>query len=305
MNAHTQDIAQARAHVDRFREYLRTGTDVLDVKRVAVNITQSIFGDSALTVPANRLPVPALVGVRMRGLTPPPPERTPEFNESVEHLLRAIDEGLDGIADYQQRVNANAVVPRVDIRKSVLAYLSSKPIDIQWAGDIQWTLGLSDEQIIDALEYWEEQGAIKHGGYQIYTGGGDWIWKIEQTPRGRDLADGTRTISSELMTTLIVHQTFNGPVNNAGTVYGNVTQNITLPKLPADVQFKLRESPIGEALADAFEEEQRRSEPRPERVRKFLDGIKSFFETVNAGGETLGHLSEWSTEVGDWLSGFV
>lgn len=305
MNASAQDVSAARAHLERFRDHLRTHPNPAEVKQVAVNVAGALFGDSPLTAQANRLPVPTVVGVRPRGIAPAP-HRTPQFDAAVDDLLVAFDAGLDAIADYQRRVQSNASVARSEIRQSVLAYLARTPIDLQWGGEVQWTLGLSDAQIIDALEYWEEQSAIAHGGYQVYSGAGDWIWKIELTPRGRDYADGTRTISSHLKTTLVVqHQTFNGPVANAGPVHGNVTQNIGVPPVPSDVRAALHESPMGEVLLDAIDDEQRRAEPRPDKIRKAVAGIKSFLETTNAVGDAWDHFTQWSSEIGDWLSGFM
>ncbi|HLI97164.1 MAG TPA: hypothetical protein VKT72_13930 [Candidatus Baltobacteraceae bacterium] len=115
----------------------------------------------------------------------------------------------------------------------MLAYLSRKPIELQWGGDAQWVLGLSDAQIIDALQYWEEQRAIKYGGYEVYSGAGDWSWKIELTPYGRDLADGSRTISPQLRTTLVVQHIHGDGANVVGVSQGDVTQQSTVNDVSA------------------------------------------------------------------------
>lgn len=107
------------------------------------------------------------------------------------------------------------------------------------------------------------------------------------------------------LTTVVVQQTFNAPVANAGTVYGNVTQNVALPPMPSDVRAKLMESPAGEALVEALDEESAQAQPRPDKIQKLVAGIKSLMETTNTVSEFWQHFTEWSTEVAAWLGDTV
>lgn len=213
--------------------------------------------------------------------------------------------GFNEVEDYQRRVAVNGNVPKLEVRQSVLAFFGRKPMEMQWGTSALFELGLSEDQTLDALHWLEDEGAIDYGGKRSFLGG-NWQWQVKLTTHGRDLADGTVAISPHLATTVVVQQTFHGPVTNAGLVQGDVNQTIvTFPALPSDVRDELVATSAGEALVDALEEERVRPRPRPEKVRKIVAGIKELMDTANTASDFWNHFTEWSAEVGAWIGDVV
>ncbi len=297
MKPYDMDVPSMRAHVARCRLGIFTGTDAQLVKQQGTGMVQSIFGDSPLAGEAGRLPAPTMVGLRSR--TPLP--RDERFNLAFDALMARIDQAFSEIEDYQRRRSHNVTVPKAEIRDSVLAFFARKPMDMQWGTAALFELGLSEDQTLDALHFLEDHALIEYGGKHVYSGG-DWQWQVQLTTQGRDRADGTLEVSSALAAIVVQH--FHAPVANAGTVHGNVVQNnTTFPPLPPDVRAKLVDSPAGEALVDALEEEQKLPQPRKDKVRKLAAGVKNIMENANTATDFWNHLTDWCGEIGTWLDG--
>lgn len=296
MKPYDIDVPQCRAHVERCKTGIFTGSDAQLLKQQVTGMIQSMFGDGPLSAEAGRLRAPVLV--TRQGRVPQP--RNEQFNAAFDALLTRLDQGFAEIEDYQRRRAANAGVPKSKIRESVLAFFARKPMELQWGTTVLFELGLSDDQALDALHYLEDHGAIEYGGKMQWLHPTDWQWKVQLTTHGRDVADGTLEVSSQLATILV--QNFNAPVANAGIAYGDVTQtNTTIPPLPPDVRAKLLETPAGEALVDALDDEQALATPRPEKVRKLAAGVRNLMETTNTVAEFWQHCTEWCGEIATWL----
>ncbi len=281
------DVPGLRRHLETFSSVLRTDHDLPRVRQAAINIAGSITPNGGpLANEANKLPpVPSRVSQNVRLEQ----YRNEAFDAAIEHFIVSCKAAIDEIEAIQARIIENAGLVRKECRRRLLEFIVNEESDIQWSPNLSIALGLSQKQVLDALEHLESVGAIEVSN-RAYPSPDEEAWRFRVTSRGRDLADGTvedATTGSQF--TLIA----GSQIGVVGQNYGDVTQTNTisnLPDLPDDVLELLNSTPHGRVLADTFDEERSQPEPRRNRLRQIGEGIKSAIEAARVGADA-GQLS--------------
>jgi hypothetical protein len=300
------DAERLRAHVDRLKTYLREHPNSIQVRQAAVSVAGYIGArHSHLRRKAEQLP---RIRLAQPYGAPSPAARDGRFDAAVEEFIAACDQALDELEEHGRAVRANATLSRAECRKRVLAFLAANPT-IEWGADVAWALRLSDDQIHDALEHLESRGAIDYGGLRGFIGG-NWAWHIRLNSYGRDMADGLVSDVAGGASTVVtnVHNVItNSSVGVAGVSHGLVVQtNIpTFPTMPPDVRDELQKTAQGRILSAALDAELAKPVPQKETLRDAVEGISTAMETVNAGSEFIGHLTEWMSAAGDFIGSLV
>lgn len=265
MNIETIEIEQLRAYRDRIKVTLRSEQDVARIRHAAEAAARNIPGMFGLTQRAKDIPVRQLVGFVPE--VQQPQIRDERVNEAVEAFISAMDEAVEAIAGFQERVTANSSSRLEDIRQQAIVVI--RQIDEQnngqeiWMSDVQWRLGVSERQVVDAVQFWHDQGALRSSTpparYQDGT-----AWFFYMTPQGRTCAAEAERKNAAALSVV------NYNVNNYGHAnvqqfgaHSNASTSVSALDLPA----------LREALALVREHLSEFAEETREEVREHLDVI--------------------------------
>ena len=175
------DVSAARQHLQRFEQMLRTDSNSGTVRQAVTNIARVVDPDGSAV---REVALPTISGITLRGT---PASREPNFDEAVEKFIVWFYNRCDQIEEWQQKQRANVALSRATVRQSVIRHAAHRSDDLQWLGEIQFEMCLSQSQIRDAVEYLSRRGAVEIGS-ENSTGDGEVIMNFRVTPEGRDLA---------------------------------------------------------------------------------------------------------------------
>ena len=149
-----------------------------------------------------------------------PDTRDDAFNKKVERFIVAAYAALDELDRYEAAVASNATLTPAQCRERVLDVLARAGLEYTWLDNVCTELGLSHQQGYEAFEDLNRDSALEGQRSEA----NDFAWRARLSADGRRLARGERRDVPPF-----IHQEFhNSTIANAGTVHGDVTQNVTI-----------------------------------------------------------------------------
>lgn len=280
--------AQLRDILGRTDQFLRIEPNSTNVRNAARNLAQS-FADPVLVRQGQAQQLPTITLARRAGPGAAlPTSRDSGFDTAIADFIAECYASIERREVLESRIAANAHLTIEDCKALIITELR-KTQDITWASDLVKTLGLSDVQVIEALQELEHEDAIEgqHGG----ASDTDIVWHVRLTVTGRRIADGRVPLPSAGFGQTV--NIFHAPVANAGTAENVMQIILSIPPLPSDIRAFLVQTPMGQEQVHAYERES--SAPKPNRalLGHIASTIKTLIETANVSTELVTHAHEW------------